>query len=63
MIALTADEAAPFITVTGTPIDIGGAASGVPQCLVQLFVFAKTSSALYSARLHAFQATEWYGVP
>lgn len=61
LIALTQREAEPFLTVTGTPLDIGGAASGVPQCLVQLFVFAKTSNALYSARLHCFQATEWYG--
>lgn len=61
LIALTRDEAAPFLTVTGTPLDISGSSSGVPQCLVQLFVFAKTSNGLYGARLHYFQATEWYG--
>ena len=63
LIALSQSEAAPFLTVTNTPLDIGGASSGVPQCLVQLFVFAKTNNGLYGARLHYFQATEWYGEP
>lgn len=63
LIALNQPEASSFVTTTGTPIDIGGASSGVPQCLVQLFVFAKSSNGIYAARLHYFDATEWYGDP
>ena len=57
MIALTQAESAEFLSVAPTPVDIAGASSGVPVCMVQCMVFIRGSE----SDLYYFEATEWYG--
>ena len=64
MIALTADEVTSFMTTTSTPVDIGGADSGVAQCIVQIMAFAKLNQPVggtHEMRLEYLEATEFYG--
>lgn len=61
LIGLTALEVSQYTVATGTPVDIGGASGAVPQCLVNLVVFAKTEDVLYQARLYNVCAQEWSG--
>lgn len=61
MIALTAAEAAPFMTTISVPVDISGASAGLPVCMVQVMIFAGLGDSAYEARLYYADATEFYG--
>lgn len=63
MVFLTADEVSSFMTTTSTPIDIGGADSGVAQCIVQVMAYTKLNQPVGSShemRLEYLEATEFY---
>lgn len=61
LIGLSTLEAAAYLVPTNTPVDIGGAVGAVPQCLVNLVVFAKTDNATYEARMYNASGQEWAG--
>lgn len=60
-VALTAAEAARYVTPVSGFADIGGALIAGPQCRVNLSVWGTTTVAGNDVRCHAAVLTEWVG--
>ena len=57
------DLAAAWMSSATTLADVAGEPAAVPQLLVGLHVFAKTSHATSQPRLYGLYAAEWVGAP